>query len=369
MNLGRVYSTTVMHILTFFREKAALFFTFFFPIMLMVLFGLIFQNQGKVNYDIHVQDLDDSYWSHNFTRVLDGVNGITVVHVGRNEDAAGYMKDHEINFMLIIPKGYNDTINARLGYDPNVTVNFTVRYDPSDSSAQVKLQLINVVVQQMNKGLSGARDTIDVQGRSIVAKKFTYIEFFIPGVIGLTVMTSAVFGSIADENEYKQKGIIRKLSTTPITRGEWILSTMIYQLFLAGISTALILIVGYLAFGAVLIINIYLPILVVATAFAFSGLGMLVGRMVKDAQSAVALANVITFPMMFLSGSFFPMEQMPDFLQTFAKVLPLYYVNQGMREAMIFDNFMAAGFNTLVIGVFAIVVFTMGLFLTTWKQD
>jgi ABC-2 type transport system permease protein len=369
MNLARVYSTTVMHIRTFFREKAALFFTFFFPIMLMVLFGLIFQNQGNVNYDIHIQDQDDSFWSHNFTQTLGKVKGITVKLVGKGENADQYMKDRDINFMLIIPKGYNDTINARFGQDPNVTFNFTVKYDPSDSSAQVKLSLINVVVQQMNKGLSGARDTIGVHGKSIVAKKFTYIEFFIPGVIGLTVMTSAVFGSIADENEYKQKGIIRKLSTTPITRGEWILSTMIYQLFLAAISTALILIVGYIAFGAVLLLNIYLPVLVVATAFAFSGLGMLLGRLAKDAQSAVALANVITFPMMFLSGSFFPMEQMPGFLQTFAKVLPLYYVNQGLRESMIFDNFLAAGTNTVVIGVFAMVVFAMGLYLTTWKQD
>jgi ABC-2 type transport system permease protein len=369
MNFPRVYSTTKMHIRTFFREKAALFFTFFFPIMLMVLFGLIFQNQGNVNYDIHIQDQDDSFWSHNFTHTLGKIKGITVITVGKGENADRYMKDHDINFMLIIPKGYNDTINARFGYDPNATFNFTVKFDPSDSSAQVKLSLLNVVVQQMNKGISGAKDTLGVHGNSIVSKKFTYIEFFIPGLIGLSVMTSAVFGSIADENEYKQKGIIRKLSTTPITRGEWILSTMIYQLFLAGISTVLVLVVGYIAFGAILILNIYLPVIVVATAFAFSGLGMLLGRLAKDAQSAVALANVITFPMMFLSGSFFPMEQMPGFLQTFAKVLPLYYVNQGLRESMIFDNFLAAGANTLVIGVFAIIVFTLGLYLTTWKQD
>ncbi len=70
MNLGRVYSTTVMHIRTFSREKAALFFTFFFPIMLMVLFGLIFQNEGNVDYTIHIQDQDGTQLSHNFTDAL-----------------------------------------------------------------------------------------------------------------------------------------------------------------------------------------------------------------------------------------------------------------------------------------------------------
>jgi len=369
MNPRRVYSTTKMHIRTFFREKAALFFTFFFPVMLMVLFGLIFQNQGNVNYTIHVQDQDNTPLSHNFTDMLGKIKGVTVQRVDANLSAKQYMTDNDINFMLMIPKGYQEAIYARMSDDPNATFNFTLRYDPTDSSAQVKLSLITTVVQEMNKKLAGATDTLHTRYESVVSESFSYIEFFIPGVIGLTVMTSAVFGSIADENEYRQKGIIRKLSTTPITRSEWIFSTMIYQLFLAAISTVLILIVGYFAFGAVLLINIYLPVLVVATAFAFSGLGMLLGRLAKDAQSAAALANVITFPMMFLSGSFFPMEQMPGFLQSFAKVLPLYYVNQGMRESMIFDNMMAAGQNTIVIGVFAIIVFALGIYLTTWKQD
>jgi len=369
MDARRVYSTSAMHIRTFSREKAALFFTLFFPIMLMVLFGLIFQNTGNVTYSIAVQDHDNTDVSHNFTRMLGKVKGVTVEKVGAGEDPAAYMKDRDINFMLIIDKGFQDTVIARMASDPQASFNLTVRYDPTDSSAQVKMQLVTAVVQFMNKGLSNATDTIVLRPESIISRNFSYIEFFIPGLIGLTVMTSAVFGSIADENEYRQKGIIRKLSTTPITRAEWILSTMIYQLFLAAISTVLVLAVGFIAFGAWLLIDIFVPVIVVATAFAFSGLGMLLGRFAKDAQSSAALANVITFPMMFLSGSFFPMEQMPAFLQSFAKVLPLYYVNEGMRQSMIFGNPAAAAANALVIGVFALVVFALGMYLTTWKQD
>jgi ABC-2 type transport system permease protein len=369
MNPRRVYSTTVMHIRTFSREKAALFFTLFFPIMLMVLFGLIFQNTGNVSYTIAVQDHDGTDMSRNFTQMLGKVKGVTVEKIGTGEDPATYMKDHDLNFLLIMNKGYQDSILARMGTEPNATYNLTIKYDPTESSAQVKMQLVTAVIQYMNKGLSNATDTIILKPESIISKNFSYIEFFIPGLIGLTVMTSAVFGSIADENEYKQKGIIRKLSTTPITRGEWILSTMFYQLFLAAISTLLILVVGFIAFRAVMLIDPFVLLIVIATAFAFSGLGMLLGRLAKDAQSSAALANVITFPMMFLSGSFFPMEQMPGFLQSFAKVLPLYYVNEGMRASMIFGNLAAAAASTAVIGIFAAVVFGLGIYLTTWKQD
>jgi ABC-2 type transport system permease protein len=178
-----------------------------------------------------------------------------------------------------------------------------------------------------------------------------------------------VFNTIFGEMENKQKGIIRKLSTTPITRGEWIFSNMVFQLFLAMCSTIMILIVGYLVFGASLHINIILPLILIVEAFGFTGLAMLVTRAATEASSASIAANLITFPMMFLSGSFFPVEQMPDFLKMVAAILPLYYVNEGLREAMIFNDIPAAIPHTLVISVFAFIVFMAGIFLTTWKQD
>jgi ABC-2 type transport system permease protein len=103
--------------------------------------------------------------------------------------------------------------------------------------------------------------------------------------------------------------------------------------------------------------------------FAFTGLAMLVTRFVNEASSASVAGNLITFPMMFLSGSFFQVEAMPDFLQIVAKILPLYYVNEGLREAMIFNDTAAAIPHAIVISVFAIIVFVAGVFLTTWKQD
>ena len=76
--------------------------------------------------------------------------------------------------------------------------------------------------------------------------------------------------------------------------------------------------------------------------FAFGGIGMILTRVAKEAESATAAANFIMFPMMFLSGSFFPLELMPGFLQTIARILPLYYVNEGLRAAMVLADDMAA---------------------------
>jgi ABC-2 type transport system permease protein len=270
--------------------------------MLMVLFGLIFSETGESEYEIHVQDLDDTDSSKQLLEIFDNISTINLKKVGKEKDTGKYIEDNKINFLVIIPEGYQNTIFQKMTTDPNATINLTVKYDPSVQSTNVKMSLLNAVLQEYNKGLVGAKDTISVEDESIVSGSFDYIEFFIPGVIALTVMTTVVFNIIFGEMENKQKGIIRKLSTTPITRGEWIFSNMVFQLFLAACSSVIILIVGYLVFGAVVHINIMLPIFIILTAFAFSGLAMIVTVGVKEAGAASAVGNVITFPMMFLSG-------------------------------------------------------------------
>jgi ABC-2 type transport system permease protein len=137
---------------------------------------------------------------------------------------------------------------------------------------------------------------------------------------------------------------------------------------LAVISTTLMLLVSYAVFGVQLNINAWLPLFIVLDVFSFVGIGMILTRFVKEAQSASAAANAIMFPMMFLSGSFFPLEMMPDFLQSFAKTLPLYYLNEGLRASMVLHDSVTALNNAVIIGAFAAVVFILGLTVTQWEE-
>jgi ABC-2 type transport system permease protein len=127
--------------------------------------------------------------------------------------------------------------------------------------------------------------------------------------------------------------------------------------------------VGILVFDLYFSLNFFLLVFIVLNVFAFSGVGMLITRFVKEAQSAEAAANAIMFPMMFLAGTFFPLESMPKFLQNVALILPLYYVNEGLRSSMVTLNFSQAWFHAAVIGIFAAIIFILGVFVTTWKDE
>jgi ABC-2 type transport system permease protein len=217
--------------------------------------------------------------------------------------------------------------------------------------------------------MSGKPPFIRSAETSILVKKYRFIEFFVPGIIAMSVMILSLFGTVNLNTELRQKGVIRKLSTTPITRTDWILSNILYQFILAVLSTTAMLLVSYAVFSVSLQINAWLPVFMVLDVFAFVGIGMILTRFTKEAESAAAAANAISFPMMFLSGSFFPLEMMPGFMQTIARILPLYYVNEGLRASMVFGDHLAALRHSAIIGVFAAVVFILGIIATRWEED
>jgi ABC-2 type transport system permease protein len=98
-------------------------------------------------------------------------------------------------------------------------------------------------------------------------------------------------------------------------------------------------------------------------------MGMIISRFVKEEETADMAGGAITFPMMFLSGTFFPFEQMPSYLQMIARTLPLYYVNEGLRNTMIYADIDKTLYFTSFVLLFAFVFFVIGVMITKWKED
>ncbi|MGD0819928.1 MAG: ABC transporter permease [Desulfomonilia bacterium] len=359
----------IVKLMSVYREKTAMFFTLAFPIILILVFGTIFMSQDNVAFHLCVQDLDQTDSSARSIKTLKSSGKFKITKVDPAVNAARYVRDNGVNLVLVIPKGFERSLmRSMMLSDADASVTITYIYDPSSSSVSTKMDILNAVFAGINQQMSGKPPVIRSAQKSILTKKYRFIEFFIPGIIAMAVMTLSLFGTVNLNTELRQKGIIRKLSTTPITRTEWILSDILYQFILAVISTMAMLLVSYAVFHVKLHLDAWLPAFILLDVFAFVGIGMILTRFVKEAQSAASAANAISFPIMFLSGSFFPIELMPGFLQKFAKTLPLYYVNEGLRASMVFEDNMAALRYSAVIGVFAAVVFILGIIATKWEE-
>ena len=360
MKIKAIIGDIKASIKNWYRNKAALFWTFAFPILLILLFGEIFAG-GNNSYIIYVQDKDDSFISHSLIENISNIKIVKIKLLDENASLEEYAKEHAV---LQIPEGFqNRIINGK-------KCNLILYLDPSKQQTNSAIRsFILSIIDGINLKINNASQLIGYNEEYVVGKNFKYIDFFIPGIIGMTIMTSAIYGSIEINVKYRKRGILKKLLTTPIKRGEWIFSKMIYQLIINFLSAIVIILVGIAVFNVKVSFNALSILVIVSASFAFTGIGMIISRFVNEEETADSAASAITFPMMFLAGTFFPLEIMPSFLQKFAKILPLYYVNEGLRNAMIYHDFKNALINAIIITTFAIIVFIIGVILTNWREE
>lgn len=358
---------------SFWRDKSTIFWTLAFPCVLILLFGAIF-SQSSIRYDLYVQNQDlnsgkATYWSENLIAILNSTNAFNLQTVDPSINGTDYALANRLSTLLIIPSGFNDSANMALYNHGVTTANVTFVYDQSTSSAPIVQSVVMSIVNKLNFELSNGVEYLAVQDFAIAPKRFGFIDFFIPGVIGMTAMTTSIFTSVSISARYKQNGIFHKLATTPLKRYEWILSRTIYNVLISYLGMAVMMLMGIAIFGMKMTLDAVSLLMVAMASLMFTGIGMIIARFVKDPDGADAAANVVTFPMMFLSGTFFQLSQMPQFLQTIAQVLPLTYVSEGLRAAMIFGQTQQAITNTALISVLGVASIVVGSLITKWEED
>ena len=367
-----VISDFKAHMRTWYRSKGGMFWTMVFPVLLMLIFGAIFSGQEDYKAELFIQDLDGGPFALSYIDNLSAIFNVKTIPA--EEDILRYVRDRGLRVAVLIPENFSQDIayNTQV-FDgsiegPMVNTNITIYSDPTATTSQIVNHVISSYNLHIAMGLQSAEPFIQTIDEPVTTDEFKFIDFFLPGMIGFSIMTTAVYGTVFRNVKYKEDGILRKLTTTPLRRSEWLMGIMLFMTLLALISAALIIIVGIVVFQVSVILNPIFLVIIVAEAFAFAGLGMIISRFVQEEETADSTAGAITFPMMFLAGTFFPLEQMPGYLQTIARFLPLYYVNEGLRDAMIYNNHSGALFHTSVILGIAVVFFAAGVLLTKWKE-
>lgn len=348
---------------SFFRIKSNLFWVFAFPLLLIIIFGAIFSNMGSGTVTLNVQNLDQGPASQQLLAALNETGTVDIKIISPSVDLDQYIKDNSLAHVMVIPANYSSNLAS------NLTAPVELRLDETVSTSQWAFNSVNGVIDAFNLQMAGGEQKISLEVGSIVQKRFTFLDFFVPGIIGLTIMTTCVFNVQGTISRFRTNGIFRKLATTPMTPFEWLLSRILWHLFISFLTLAVIMGFGVLIFGMNMSVNLPVVLMIVAGSAMFSALGMIVARFVKNEETASMAANAITFPMMFLSGTFFQLEMMPAYLQQVAAVLPLTYMSQGLRDAMVYDNQAGAYFNLAVVAVIGVIFVIVAVLITRWEED
>lgn len=368
MRIKNVFADLKIYGKSYMRAKSALFFAFIFPVLFMVVFGAIFSGTSGgngVTVNLYVQNLDhNSTLSMEFLSPLENSSAVNVISVSPDVNMTQYVSQNSIAAALVIPSGFSSNILNRT----NVTLTF---YGNSvDTTSTIALSIVQNDIAAFNSNGTAFTGSLSLTQTSAGKIQSTNsADYLIPGLIGFVILTTPMFSMTYVVSNYKRDKIFRQLSLTPLTKSEWYISKFLWYLILSTISAIEIVAIGYFAFGLKTTLTLLMVPFVLIGVFIFTTLGVFSGSVAKTEEGASVIGNIITFPMMFLSGTFFPISIMPGWLQSVAKVLPLYYVIDGLNSVMLYTN-MKAAFTDVVVGVaVAAVIFVITYVTFNWKEE
>ncbi|HTX44431.1 MAG TPA: ABC transporter permease [Methanocella sp.] len=204
--------------------------------------------------------------------------------------------------------------------------------------------------------LLGARSGVD------------YLDFLLPGILGVCILFSAVNWTMGAIVRYRATGIFQKMSMTPLSSMESNMSRIITGALIVMLSVTASLLVAWLVFGVRPDINVLFLSLVLAGSFISAGLGMIMAYLIEDVDSVNAASFTLIIPLIVLSGSLFPVERLPSYLQFLSILSPLTYLTNGLRSAMFAGDAGYAITNLAIVIFLGFVLFCAGAAILMGKE-
>ncbi len=338
-----MYQLALSRMREFYREPEAVFWVFGFPIVLAFALGLAFRNTGPGKLQVGV-----------------------VAGTGDSAVAAALAASPRLVPAVL------DTATARLRLKTGRVALLVVPGDPvvyRYDSTRTESRLARLEVDDALQRARGRKDLIVVRDDRAVAPGSRYIDFLIPGLLGMNLLGSGIWGVGFSVVQARQRKLLKRYLATPMRRSHYLLSFILSRLVFLIVEVVALVGFGWLLFGvAVRGSFASLAGLTVLGSFAFAGLGLLVASRAKTIEGVSGLMNLVMLPMWILSGTFFSYSRFPNAMIPFVKALPLTALNDALRAVMIDGAAVTAlGTPIVIVVAWGAVSFVVALRIFRWR--
>lgn len=330
----------------FFREPEAVFWVYVFPILLATGLGIAFRSQAAERVPVGWAE-----WTAARTDLLaalEGDSGLIVRRFSDSTSAARALRNGRVA-LLVLPQA--DSIRYRLD-------------DTRPEAAAGRLRVDDALQRA-----AGRLDPLPMQSEIVRERGSRYIDFLLPGLLGMNLMGSGIWGSGFAIVDARKKKLLKRLAATPMSRSDYLASFLLAQLVLLFLEVGSILTFGILAFGVPVRGSLGVLLLACVTgSLAFGGLGLLAAARPRTIEAASGLMNLIMLPMWVLSGVFFSASRFPEAIQPVIRALPLTALVDALRAIMLEGaSLSGVGGQLTVLAIWLAVSFVLALRLFRWQ--
>ena len=337
-----LWQLVLMRLRGMFREKSIAFWVFVFPLITSAVLGLAFRNRGVPDIRVAVVQADGA---RDLTAALENVDGLAATALPRAE-AEERLRRGEVA-LVVVP-----------GPEPELIS------DPTNGDARTARWMARDAIERMR----GRRDVGAFVERAITTPGRRYVDFLIPGLLGFGLMSSGMWGLGWGIVQMRTGKLLKRLAATPMRRSHFLLSFVLSRTLFAVVEVLFFVAFARYLFGLRVAGSTALFVAVgILGTLSFSGVALFVASRAQNTETANGLINLVTMPMMVLSGVFFSASNFPEVMQPFIRLLPLTALNDGLRAVMLEGKGLASlGIETLVLAMWGGVGFLLSLKLFRW---
>ena len=343
----------VKDLTVFFRDRMMLISFMIMPIFMMVMMGFIFPSQNSIkNAPLGIVNLDAGPFGEQivyaFTQPVEGQSAMfDITYPENRDDAVEKIKEQAINGAIIVPADFSAKIANR--QQAVVTV-ISDQSNPQLSSilSGALNSIMSAISTRMGATMVASLPEVESSQSIAVVQPFTvqmegvvpgnpnYFQFMAPGIMAMVIMMAAMIGLAGSISRERELGTLDGIISAPISRLSIVLGKSAAQVVRGLLQAILTLVLAMLIFDVVVYGNIaLLGLLLLLTVFSFVGLGVIISSLASQQETAMTIMMTLTFPMLFLSGALFPLQQMPTFMQWISKILPLTYAVSALRKCIV----------------------------------
>jgi ABC-2 type transport system permease protein len=365
-SLFTVWVFTKVNVKRFFRDPLALFFTVIFPLIFLFVFGGLFGSSGDVSFRVALLNESDTQVAKTFVDEAKKSKLLKINDQATNLDQAKEkMNRGELDAAIVLPSDFG-AVKDKQHPTGQAIVHYTQN---SQQAAQTLASLLDAQFKQLNSQFVATEMPFTVKAEQTNDRALTGFDYIFSGLLGFSLIGLGIFGPVNVFPELKRQGVLRRISTTPIRVWQYFVSNVAVQSVVGLAAIAIQFLVAIFVFHLNLVGNIAeLTLFIVLSITMLLGIGLAVGGWAKNARQAAPLTNLVVFPMMFLSGTFFPRFLMPEWLQNISTFLPLTPIIDGIRLIATEGKHLADILPQLgLIGAWLIVVYLIAFRVFRWE--
>ena len=338
-----VWQLSLTKIRELLREPEALFWVFVFPVLLALALGIAFRSSGPQEVAVGVQA---GAGAETLERALERAEGLRPVVLDPGQ-ARERLRTGRVT-LVVIP-----------GETP------TYWYDPTRQESAATRRAVDDALQRD----AGRTDVFVADTVEMTEKGSRYIDFLIPGLLGMNIMGTGMWGIGFYIVTARQNKLLKRLVATPMRRSEFLLGQIFGRLFLLVFEVGILLLLANLIFDVPMRGSLLtLGFVSVLGAMTFAGLGLLVASRAKTVEGVSGLMNLVLMPMWILSGVFFSTSRFPEVMQPVVQALPLTALNDALREVMLDGTSLFAILDEVALtAVWGLAAFGIALLVFRWR--